>query len=51
MSDLTHRERFTTSLSKDVVKKLKTLSKDTKVPMSKLLDEAIEDLVKKRTVK
>ena len=48
MSDLKKRERFTTSINKDLVSELKQLSAKTKIPMSKLLDEAIEDLIEKR---
>ena len=37
------------AVDKELYNKLRELSKDTKVPISKLLDEAIEDLLKKRT--
>jgi len=37
-----------TSIDKELWTKIKMLSDKTKVPISKLLDEAIEDLLKKR---
>ncbi|WP_423241683.1 ribbon-helix-helix domain-containing protein [Priestia megaterium] len=36
------------AVKNELYDKLKELSDETKVPMSKLLDEAIEDLLKKR---
>lgn len=48
MSDLKNRERFTTSIKKELISDLRKLSDDSKVPMSKLLDEAIELLIEKR---
>ncbi|MBS4958808.1 MAG: ribbon-helix-helix domain-containing protein [Clostridium sp.] len=45
---LVHRVRISNSIDKELYEKLKKLSEETKVPMSKLLDEAIEDLLKKR---
>lgn len=45
---LVHRIRISNSIDKELYEKLKKLSTETKVPMSKLLDEAIEDLLKKR---
>lgn len=47
--DLKNRERFTTSIDSKLVRQLKELSNSTKIPMSKLVDEALEDLFKKRT--
>ena len=47
MSDLTTRKRVTTTLDKELVEKLDKLSKETRIPKSKLFDEAIEDLLKK----
>lgn len=47
MSDLKTRERYTNSVNIEILKKFKQLSKNTKIPMSKLLDEAIADLLKK----
>lgn len=45
---LVHRIRISNSIDKKLYNKLKKLSEDTKIPMSRLLDEAIEDLLKKR---
>lgn len=45
---LVNRVRITTSIDKKLYDKLKKLSDKTKVPMSKLYDEAIEDLLDKR---
>lgn len=47
MSDLTTRTRIGNAVNTDLLKEFKQLSKDTKIPMSRLLDEAIEDLLKK----
>ena len=47
MGDLRNRERYTNSLDIQLLKNLKKLSFTTKIPQSKLLDEAIEDLLKK----
>lgn len=48
-NDLKTRIRIGNSVNKLLFEKLKTLSEDTKIPMSKLLDEAIEDLLNKRS--
>lgn len=47
MSDLKNRKRYTTSLDTKLLNKLKQLSRNTRIPMSRLLDEAIIDLLKK----
>lgn len=44
--DLKTRERFTNTLDKNLLKELQNLSKETMIPMSKLLDKAIELLLK-----
>ena len=44
---LVHRVRLGSSLKKELDQKLRALSKKTRIPISKLLDEAIEDLLKK----
>ncbi len=44
---LKYRTRFTSSLKNELVPLLDGLSKKTRVPKSRLLDEAIEDLLKK----
>lgn len=46
---LVHRIRISNSIDKKLFEKLKDLSEETRVPMSKLLDEAIEDLLKKHS--
>lgn len=45
--DLKNRIRFSTSLNKELSQKLEDLSKSTRIPKSKLLDEAIELLLHK----
>jgi len=44
---MTNRKHWSTSTDNDLYNKLKDLSKDTRIPVSKLLDEAIEDLLLK----
>ena len=44
---LKNRQRLGSAVEKDLYKKIKRLSKNTKIPMSRLLDEAIVDLLKK----
>jgi predicted DNA-binding protein len=44
---LVNRRLFSTSLEKELYKKLDDLSKETRIPKTRLLDEAIEDLLKK----
>ena len=39
--DLTTRQRYTASFDKDLLEDLKQLSKETSIPLSKLLDKAI----------
>ena len=47
MSDLTTRKRITTTLDKGLINKLDNLSKKTRIPKSKLHDEALELLFEK----
>jgi len=47
MGDLKNRQRYTTSVDNELVEKFKELSTKTKIPQSKLLDEAIELVLKK----
>ncbi len=47
MSDLKTRTRIGNTLDTYLLKKLKELSNDTRIPMSRLLDEAVQDLIKK----
>lgn len=44
---LKYRTRFTSSLKNELVPLFDALSKETRIPKSRLLDEAIEDLLKK----
>lgn len=46
--DLKNREPVNCAVDKELNQKLIQLSKETKIPKSKLLDEAIEDLLNKR---
>lgn len=45
---LKYRTRFTSSLKNELVGPFDELARQTKVPKSRLLDEAIEDLLRKR---
>jgi len=47
---LKYRTRFTSSLKNELVPLFDKLSKDTRIPKSRLLDEAIEDLLIKHGV-
>jgi len=44
---LKNRERFGAAYDKELLVELRKLAKETRIPISRLLDEAIEDLVKK----
>ncbi len=44
---LKYRTRFTSSLKNELVPCFDELAKKTRIPKSRLLDEAIEDLLKK----
>lgn len=41
------RQRISSSVDPDLWQKLQQLSKDSRIPVSKLLDEAMDDLLKK----
>ena len=47
MSSLKSREHYTNSIDIELLKKFKELSKETRIPQSRLLDEAIELILKK----
>jgi hypothetical protein len=47
MSELKNRERFGVAVDKQLLEGLRKLSLLTRIPASKLLDEAIEDLLRK----
>ncbi len=44
---LTNRTQFTTSAKNELYSKYKELSAETRIPATKLLDEALTDLLKK----
>ena len=44
---LVNRTRFTTSIKNELYDALNQLTADTRIPKSRLMDEAIEDLLKK----
>ena len=44
---LKYRTRFTSSLKNELVPMWNQLAKKTRIPKSRLLDEAIEDLLRK----
>lgn len=43
---LKNRERFSTTLDKQVVHELKAYSQKTMIPISKIVDEAIKEYIK-----
>lgn len=45
-----NRKRWSTSTDPDLYRKIKQLSDDTRISLTKLLDEAIEDLLLKYKV-
>ena len=47
MSDLKTRTRIGNTLDTHLLEQLKELSTNTRIPMSRLLDEAVEDLIQK----
>ena len=52
MSDtLKNRERFSTTLDKDVAKKLKMYSSETLIPISKIIDNAIIEFLQNHPTK
>lgn len=46
-AQLVNRKKFVSSLQNELVPEFERLSRETRVPKSRLLDEAIEDLLKK----
>lgn len=44
---LKYRKRFTSSLKNELVAEFDKLAQATRIPKSRLLDEAIEDLLRK----
>lgn len=51
MGQLKNRRRFTSTLKIELLEALRTLSKTTRIDMSRYLDEAVEDLLKKYDIK
>ena len=47
MGNLKNRKQIGSAVDIKLLKKFKELSKKSRIPQSKLLDEAIEDLLKK----
>lgn len=47
---LKNRKRFTSSLKNDLIPLFDELARKTRIPKSRLLDEAIEDLLMKHGV-
>jgi metal-responsive CopG/Arc/MetJ family transcriptional regulator len=45
-NDLKNRERFTSTLDKKLLSELQKLSGETMIPMSKLLDKAVEQILR-----
>ena len=45
--DLKHRTRITTSIKNELLDAMKKLAETTRIPQSKLFDEALEDLFQK----
>lgn len=46
---LKNRTQFTSTLTNELHKDLRDLSRTTKVPISRLLDEAVQGLLEERT--
>lgn len=44
---LKYRTRFTSSIKNELMKSLNDLADKTRIPKSRLFDEAVEDLLKK----
>ena len=44
---LVNRTRFTSSLKNELMEEFNKLAEETRIPKSRLIDEAIEDLLKK----
>lgn len=47
MADLVNRERYGVAVDKKILEEFRKLADRTRIPASKLIDEAIEDLLKK----
>lgn len=51
MGDYKNRERWSTAIDKTLLAQLRKLSEDTRIPATRLLDEAVEDLLVKHGVR
>ena len=49
MSDLVNRVRFTTSIDKKTIERIKDYSKKTMIPIGRILDKAINEYIDKKT--
>lgn len=47
MADLVNRERYGVAVDKKILEKFRELAEKTRIPASKLADEAFEDLLNK----
>lgn len=47
LGELKNRAYFTTTIPKIMIKKIKKISKDTRIPISKLVEEAFDDFFTK----
>lgn len=50
MGDLKYRERLSSSVDKGLYRAIHNYSIETRIPLSRLLDEAIEDYLKKNQI-
>lgn len=48
---MSERVPFATKIDSEIRNKIQNLSKNTRIPQSKLVDEALEDLLKKYKLK
>ena len=48
---MVNRPRVTSSIKKELLERIDLLAKETRIPKSRLFDEAIEDLLKKYAAK
>lgn len=47
MGELKNRQQISTPVDKDIYKRFQSLSKQTKIPLSRLFDEAMEESIEK----
>lgn len=50
MDDLKYRKRLSSSIDKGLYKAIYNFSVDSRIPLSRLLDEAIEDYLNKKGI-